>query len=1062
MNPMKKAYDHNQPKAKPFKFSDSFLTGFNTMISAYDKKIEELHKVSSLIDNGAHHGVCNCSYRLRYITPSDVSTFISNLEKAMENHLLKPNTSDCNMFAVESVKKFLKQNGCCPFDASNIMGNPGANIPKGATLNDLVFAAESEVFNLLVYSQYELKKRVECMKEDIDKIQNMHFSAAMKSFVNKIPDIMDKNAGCVMMDALSGNALVNYIEDFIVFSIRLNLTTVLQMLRYAVPKVSYKEEPKAFDKSNEPSDNADNWDEDNEFFKQEAVDSSAVSPVFFVFTEGKTPILSKAISKATNSPFTHISISFDPSLENMYSFGGVGVRKESIKDRVREDLDISVFGTFIERNNVNKMKDICTDFISHKTKATFDYPALVKKLFGSDKKNNSGYRQICTTFVNRLLTEIDHPLSEKNIPSPAEMHEAVVNKPNQIFELYQGSSEEYNKKKAEDLLKAKGKEKKAKAFDEVVTECCMLKTNDYHITNRIPFNCNMRDIVLQDMHPEFKDTISALKFIMNDERSPIHQLVIQYFTEPIDEYDPYLIIKMFFGCPRHDHWEGMNGREVKANADCGMNTDVNWLDKITYGNMFYDGNYRRDALGNNHVRPIMNTFESIYKMFGGCDNDCDNEKLANNLIRISRVMKAIVENWCSGMIPNWEMCRDILSVFGEIFTRNMLRLYYNNNRVLPADDHMDSTMIPGYMYAESFVMESNGFKSNNGDNTSNVKTARINIRNVASNFAGWLRNTLAKYIPKFFKENLYSQCEWVKKNAAAKFEEIYKANKEGKYNLPSKEGLKMFNVTADPSKVNPEEIIKKYIDQDSIDEKAVKRDLLSMFSGNVLDDLMKIEDKEELKKGVTNAFLYSSLEPIAPKNGEIGINDFAQIYKDLDTLSKDDMPLTKAFESLGEKMGKAVESLKNMIPADKAVTTESFVFTESETNETKKAAEASEPPAVNSGTDDGRGQENRSAGDSNTDTNKKSEDKKVANAKTLFGIFQAVGSGIFVTLANSVTHELYPTVYNNFKGIVDDYDSMKNKASNATSQQTTQAEQNMGNANNTTTDKTPDNTNQNN
>ena len=66
---------------------------------------------------------------------------------------------------------------------------------------------------------------------------------------------------------------------------------------------------------------------------------------------------------------------------------------------------------------------------------------------------------------------------------------------------------------------------------------------------------------------------------------------------------------------------------------------------------------------------------------------------------------------------------------------------------------------------------------------------------------------------------------------------------------------------------------------------------------------------------------------------------------------------------------------------------------------------------------------------------------------TLFDIFQAVGAGEFVTLANSVTHELYPTVYNNFKGIVDDYDSMKNKASNATSQQTNQAEQKAGNAN---------------
>ena len=49
---------------KPFKFSDSFLTGFNSLITTYDKKIEDLNKVKSLIDKDAHHGVCNCSYKM--------------------------------------------------------------------------------------------------------------------------------------------------------------------------------------------------------------------------------------------------------------------------------------------------------------------------------------------------------------------------------------------------------------------------------------------------------------------------------------------------------------------------------------------------------------------------------------------------------------------------------------------------------------------------------------------------------------------------------------------------------------------------------------------------------------------------------------------------------------------------------------------------------------------------------------------------------------------------------------------------------------------------------------
>ena len=96
---------------------------------------QDLNKVKSLIDKDAHHGVCNCSYKMRYITPENVSTFISNIEKAMANKLLKPKMGDCDLFAVSSVKKFLEGNGCVPFDAFSLMGNPGADIPKGASSN---------------------------------------------------------------------------------------------------------------------------------------------------------------------------------------------------------------------------------------------------------------------------------------------------------------------------------------------------------------------------------------------------------------------------------------------------------------------------------------------------------------------------------------------------------------------------------------------------------------------------------------------------------------------------------------------------------------------------------------------------------------------------------------------------------------------------------------------------------------------------------------------------------------------------------------------------------------
>ena len=44
--------------------------------------------------------------------------------------------------------------------------------------------------------------------------------------------------------------------------------------------------------------------------------------------------------------------------------------------------------------------------------------------------------------------------------------------------------------------------------------------------------------------------------------------------------------------------------------DC-FETNVDWLDTIAFGNNYLDGNYRRDAVGNNKVNPITNTLDMI-------------------------------------------------------------------------------------------------------------------------------------------------------------------------------------------------------------------------------------------------------------------------------------------------------------------------------------------------------------------------------------------------------------------------------------------------------------------
>ena len=250
--------------------------------------------------------------------------------------------------------------------------------------------------------------------------------------------------------------------------------------------------------------------------------------------------------------------------------------------------------------------------------------------------------------------------------------------------------------------------------ENVVTECCMCKSNDYMIRNRIPFNCNMRDVVLQDVTPNFKDTHDALHFIMKDGRSPIAILVNKYAPKDAGRnfHGGDAIARMFLGINRCNERcladvfkkDGESEYVDPLKDVAGFQTKVDWLDTIAFGNNYLDGNYRRDAVGNNHVHPITNSLDMIYKMYGGVELK-SNDELAENIISIAGAIKGIIHAYSDGApIENYELTKDVLVLLGEILTRNMLRLYYNNTQVIKCTDDMPNAAAPGFI-GEGYIME---------------------------------------------------------------------------------------------------------------------------------------------------------------------------------------------------------------------------------------------------------------------------------------------------------------------------------------------------------------------
>lgn len=756
---------------KQFHFTPPFLNSLKETLNIMSEKLDILNNApKNLVDA---YGVYHCSYKFRFITPSDISTYISNVHKGMINNLIGSNPHDVEMFSSESVKRFMCQNDCPSFCDTDIMGNRFEG-KKFMTLQDMLLVHSNTVYDNVVCSPYEQKIRFDDIKKDVDIMNGMHFVANVKKMVDNFPDIVSKmdNAEYYHAQPLVGKLFRAMVEEFIIFAATINMITVSDMVNFVVPTSTFKT---TYDI---PMD---------EFTESavvtESVDTKQNSLVMLCFSQGKSPIISNAIKKATKSPFSHISIGFDTKLDPMYSFGGSikydtyssetkGVRKEDIKGKHYTGIDVDVYGAYLPKDNVDRMKSICDDFVKNADKTDFDYSLLLKKLIRKDGSlPKDEYRQICSTFVNYLLKQVDVNVTDKNIPSPAELKDITDIRPNEFVKIYSGQAMDYNPSDANKQMKQFANRKDSKPITEYVTECCMLKTNSMNINKRLPFNCNLRNVVLNDTTPNFKDTRDAIRFVLNDSRSPIHELLISNASVGRGRFDTDMVKQGFLQHTKPE--DRFFNRESNDGFRDRFETETGWFDKIVYGDPYMDSNYRRDNPGNQNTHPIAFDMSVIYKMF--CCHHNDNEHIANNIVRVANVMVGLIEDYSVKRDVVYNNLRDILAVFGEILTKDILALYHNNNRVLVCTDDMNDTMIPGYMYVEQFVMEADENKTDADANkkpTVKNATEGLNqsskgqqliqkIKQILQRFAEYIRQTLQQIFPKFFEAHK-AEIQWIK------------------------------------------------------------------------------------------------------------------------------------------------------------------------------------------------------------------------------------------------------------------------------------------------------------
>ena len=146
-------------------------------------------------------------------------------------------------------------------------------------------------------------------------------------------------------------------------------------------------------------------------------------------------VVSTVIKKATGDLYSHASISFDPSLTNMYSFGNKrikgkafanGFKKEDIHNEFFSSRTIpyAMYMIPVTKEELVAMKKRLDYFVKNENKFSFDMIGLVKIFFGiADNPEN---RYFCSRFVMDVLNAgrpADPYTQEESLVKPQDLAE---------------------------------------------------------------------------------------------------------------------------------------------------------------------------------------------------------------------------------------------------------------------------------------------------------------------------------------------------------------------------------------------------------------------------------------------------------------------------------------------------------------------------------------------------------------------------------------------------------------------------------------------------------------
>ena len=198
-----------------------------------------------------------------------------------------------------------------------------------------------------------------------------------------------------------------------------------------------------------------------ELYVEEVAKSVQVKPIFIVTSYTNTPF-GKAIKTFTHSEYTYAAISFDTSLEKLYSFNADskysnngykgGISRESLSSYIDsyEKTIIQVNCIFLKPSDFDIVQKTLDNLLENEEKTKYAYSNIINILIGREKY--TGMAMVCSQFVAYILHTANIELLDKpdNTVTPKDL--STITNP-KVYKIFEGYAKDYEKKRIDRIFR---------------------------------------------------------------------------------------------------------------------------------------------------------------------------------------------------------------------------------------------------------------------------------------------------------------------------------------------------------------------------------------------------------------------------------------------------------------------------------------------------------------------------------------------------------------------------------------------------------------------------------